>query len=44
MPIVIKAVSADDYKAWVNEAKEEFATLDRPAQIDDATIQLAEAE
>ncbi len=44
MPIVIKAVSADDYKAWVNEAKEEFATLDRPAQKDDATIQLAEAE
>ena len=39
MPIVIKAVSAEDYKAWVEEAREEFATVERPQ-----TIQLAQAQ
>ena len=39
MPIVIKAVSAEDYKAWVEEAREEFATVERPK-----TIQLAQAQ
>jgi len=39
MPIVIKAVSAEDYKAWLEEAREEFASVDRPL-----TIELAAAE
>ena len=39
MPIVIKAVSAEDYKAWVEEAREEFASVERPM-----TIQLAQAQ
>lgn len=39
MPIVIKAVSAEDYKAWVEQAREEFATVERPM-----TIQLAQAQ
>ena len=39
MPIVIKAVSAEDYKAWVEQAREEFATVERP-QI----LQLAQAQ
>ncbi len=39
MPIVIKAVSAEDYKVWLEEAREEFASTDRPL-----TIELATAE
>ena len=39
MPIVIKAVSAEDYKIWLEEAREEFAAVDRPL-----TIELAAAE
>jgi len=39
MPIVIKAVSADDYKAWVEKAREQFATVERPL-----TLQLAQAQ
>lgn len=39
MPIVIKAVSAEDYKAWVEQAREEFATVERPK-----TLQLAQAQ
>lgn len=39
MPIVIKAVSAEDYKTWLEEAREEFASVDRPL-----TIELAAAE
>jgi heme/copper-type cytochrome/quinol oxidase subunit 2 len=39
MPIVIKAVSAEDYKAWVEQAREEFATVERPQ-----TLQLAQAQ
>ena len=39
MPIVIKAVSAEDYKIWLEEAREEFASVDRPL-----TIELAAAE
>ena len=45
MPIVIRAVSAGDYEAWLEEAKAEFASLDpviTPAQP--GGIQLAEAE
>lgn len=33
MPIVIKAVSAEDYKNWVEEAREEFATVERVEPI-----------
>ncbi|MGC6484530.1 MAG: cytochrome c oxidase subunit II [Candidatus Puniceispirillales bacterium] len=39
MPIVIKAVSAEDYETWLEEAREEFASVDRPL-----TIELAAAE
>jgi len=39
MPIVIKAVSAEDYKAWVEQAREEFATVEWPQ-----TLQLAQAQ
>ena len=39
MPIVIKAVSAEDYKVWVEQAREEFASVERPV-----TIQLAQAQ
>ena len=39
MPIVIKAVSAEDYKLWVNGAREEFATVERPE-----AVQLAQAQ
>jgi cytochrome c oxidase subunit 2 len=39
MPIVIKAVSAEDYKIWVEQAREEFATVDHVE-----TIQLVQAQ
>ena len=39
MPIVIKAVSAEDYAKWVNDAREEFASVDRVE-----TITLAQAQ
>lgn len=31
MPIMVKAVSKEDFAAWVEQAKEEFAETDRPA-------------
>ena len=39
MPIVIRAVSADDYKAWLVRAKNEFAAVD-----ESGPVQLARAE
>ena len=43
MPIVIKAVSADDYKEWLKTAREEFAMNDGPATIAEP-IKLAQAQ
>lgn len=43
MPIVIKAVSAEDYQEWLKTAREEFAMNDRPANAVQ-TIKLAEAQ
>ena len=43
MPIVIKAVSAEDYQEWIKTAREEFAMNDRPANAV-PTIKLAEAQ
>ena len=43
MPIVIKAVSAQDYEQWLNEARKEFATLDTPNNTNNnETIELAQ--
>lgn len=39
MPVVIKAVSAEDYEEWVKSAREEFAMNDSPV-----TITLAQAQ
>ena len=39
MPIVIKAVAAEEYEEWLNMAREEFAMNDGPG-----TINLAEAQ
>ena len=39
MPIVVEAVSAEDYQSWLAGAKQEFATIDTPK-----LIQLATAE
>ena len=45
MPIVIKAVSAEDYKKWVEDAREEFATVVPPTPIIKVgTVQLAQAQ
>jgi cytochrome c oxidase subunit 2 len=40
MPIVIKAVSAEDYKIWLEGAKEEFAT----GPIVPSAVELASVE
>lgn len=40
MPIAIKAVSEEDFKAWVETAKEEFARVDVPAA--ESSIRLAQ--
>lgn len=40
MPIVIKAVSAEDYKVWLEGAKEEFAT----GPVSPSTVELASVE
>jgi hypothetical protein len=40
MPIVIKAVSAEDYKIWLEGAKEEFAT----GPIAPSAVELASVE
>ena len=34
MPIVVKALSKDDYAAWLSEAKDEFAAVDQPQLIE----------
>jgi cytochrome c oxidase subunit 2 len=39
MPIVIKAVSADDYKIWVEQAREEFAASETIEPIGGERIQ-----
>jgi len=31
MPIVVKALEQDEYKAWLAGAKEEFASVETPA-------------
>ena len=43
MPIVIKAVSAGEYEAWVTQAREEFAGIGRPRPETDP-VQLAGAD
>jgi cytochrome c oxidase subunit 2 len=40
MPIAIEAVSEDDFNAWVEQAKEEFARVDDPAA--DSTVRVAQ--
>ncbi len=40
MPIAIRAVSEDEFDAWVETAKEEFARLDGPAA--ESTVRLAQ--
>jgi len=40
MPIAIKAVSEDEFNAWVETAKEEFARVDEPAT--ESTVRLAQ--
>ena len=42
MPIMIKAVSKEDFAAWVEEAKEEFARVedpDQPVSLADARVE-----
>ncbi len=40
MPIAIEAVSEDDFNAWVEKAKEEFARVDEPAA--DSAVRVAQ--
>jgi cytochrome c oxidase subunit 2 len=40
MPIAIEAVSEDDFKAWVEKAKEEFASVDTP--VADEAVRVAQ--
>lgn len=45
MPIVIQAVSVEDYKIWVEQARLEFATNDQDNTQDEAeSLRLAEAQ
>ena len=44
MPIVVKAVSKEDYAAWLLEAKEEFASVQMPQNQLPATLKLASAQ
>jgi len=43
MPIVVKAVSKEDYAAWLVDAKAEFAAVETPQLIEPAMIKLASA-
>ena len=44
MPIVVKAVSKEDYAVWLLEAKEEFASVQMPQNQLPATLKLASAQ
>jgi ssRNA-specific RNase YbeY (16S rRNA maturation enzyme) len=33
MPIVLKSVSKKDYKKWLSDAKEKFASVDKEVKI-----------